>query len=135
VGFIYGPFPKPFLMDRRSARTLGLAIFGLVVAIFIIFIVALALHFAEGAAPVPRYFPFWILGAILIVFIVMFIVRVILWGVFGYPPYRYYRRYWRYGPVEGQRSAEQIVDERYARGEITREQYQQMKGDMRRGGT
>ncbi len=49
------------------------------------------------------------------------IVAVLVWGLGGGPS----------APMPpGVASAREILDTRYARGEITREQYQQMKGDL-----
>ena len=83
------------------------------------------------------YFPWWILGFIFILIVVGFVFRILFWTLIGFDRsendfnrYRHWQgRYWEY-PEKG---AEHILDERYARGEITREQYQQMLDDIRKG--
>jgi putative membrane protein len=83
------------------------------------------------------YFPWWILGFIFIMILIGFIFRVLFWTFVGYDRYgrdfdryrHWHGRYWEYPD----RGAEHILDERYARGEITREQYQQMLDDIRKG--
>jgi putative membrane protein len=65
--------------------------------------------------------PFGIFGGFFVIIIIMFVFRVVFWG--SWMGYR--RRYWR-----GSR-AEEILRERYARGEITKEQFDQMLHDLR----
>jgi putative membrane protein len=122
-------------MYRRPARVLRLAIAALVVAVLAIVLIFVLVGIADSNYGTGgRSFPFWVLGVIFVVFIVLFLARLVIWGVLGYPLYRF-RRYWQYGPYTGERGAEQVLDGRYARGEINREQYQQMRDDIRRGGS
>ncbi len=121
-------------MNRNPSRALGLAISALVIAIFAIILILVFIGSTDsGLMMGTRYFPFWVFGIIITILIVMFIVRIIVWVGFGYPPYRYSRLYWQGGPLQGEQGSEQILDSRYARGEITREQYLQMQEDLRRG--
>ena len=121
-------------MDRNPSRALGLAISVLVIAIFAIFLILVVLSTADsGMTMGTRYFPFWVFGIVITVLVVFFIIRVIIWVGLDYPPYRYSRLYWQNGPFHGEQGSEQILDARYARGEITRDQYLQMQEDLRRG--
>ncbi len=65
------------------------------------------------------FFPF---GFIFFFFIVFFVFRFLFWGWGWGGRYRWYGHYWG-GPAE-------ILKERYARGEITKEQFEQMMRDL-----
>jgi uncharacterized membrane protein len=76
--------------------------------------------------------PFGLFGAfflvIIVVWIILWIVRIGMWSS-RYP----YRGYYRRGGGGGRRyGAFAIARERYARGEITREQYDQILQDLQR---
>jgi putative membrane protein len=60
---------------------------------------------------------------LIVIWLVMWIVRGAFWMVRG-PP-RWYRGRW-----SGHDSAVGIARERYARGELTREQYEQLRRDL-----
>lgn len=104
-------------------------IIGLMVAIGVS--IVLSLYFAPwrpGGLSSHFFFPFhfgW-LGTIFLIFIVIFIAR---W-FFG--PWRGGRggSYYSY-PQQQRLDAETIVKERYAKGEITKEQFDQMMRDLR----
>ncbi len=61
----------------------------------------------------------WIFPLIFLVVLVLFLSRGMGWPGCGH------RR-----PHDREETAREILDRRYARGEITREQYQQMKKDL-----
>ena len=71
----------------------------------------------------PGYFggAWMIIGWILILAFWGGIIALIVWAV---------RRATDRGPVEHRRSALDIAKERYARGEITKEQFEQLKKDL-----
>ena len=72
----------------------------------------------------PFFFPFhfgW-LGAVFLIFIVFLVARWFLW------PWR--GGYYSY-PQQQRPDAASIVRERYAKGEITKEQFEQMLRDLR----
>jgi putative membrane protein len=83
-------------------------------------------HFAPG--PYYRgpffFFPF---GFLLFAFVLFAIFRFAFWG-WGWHR-GYYGGSWR---ANGGSSALEILDQRYARGDITKEQYDQMKNDILR---
>ena len=95
--------------------------------------IGFAFYFRFHAAPPIRYpgyygpwpfyfFPFgWIFGLFL-VFVIVSAVRWILWPRRGWG---YRRGYWGYGEEY------YILRQRYARGEITKEQFDQMTNDLR----
>ena len=68
------------------------------------------------------FFPFGFFGFFWI-FAVFWFIRWAFWPWRGYGP----RRYWRYGD-----QAYYILRERYARGEITKEQFDQMTRDLQK---
>jgi len=82
----------------------------------------------------------WILGLIgivIAVWIVVWMFRLLLWGVAGVPYHdghwrHYYRHYHRYGPF-GPDPAAEIARERFARGEITQDQLDQILGQLSKG--
>ena len=55
-------------------------------------------------------------------------ILLILWLIFGDHGYR---RHEHYGSFPMRKDSLQIVKERYARGEITKEQFDQYKNDLR----
>jgi len=83
-----------------------------------------------SSAPDHRYF-FWPFGGILLVLLVVwvafFVVRIAWWSSRS--------RRWQGRPLGGpyQGRAVMIARQRYARGEITREQYDQIMRDLGRG--
>ena len=84
-------------------------------------IVALVLLYVYFIGFGGRHFPGELLVILLIVFLGLFVVRMLFW--------RSRREYWR----EKRRGNEaiRILRERYARGEITREQFYQTLHDLR----
>ena len=75
------------------------------------------------------YFPFFFFpfGFLIFLFVAFFVVRTIFWG-FGWGRrgwYGYGHGHWRYSS-----DAREILRRRYASGEITKEQFDQMKKDL-----
>jgi putative membrane protein len=69
---------------------------------------------------------FWPFG-ILILFLFLFLIaRFVFWGWLGWG---WRRRYW-YGNGFGYGDAHEILRQRYARGEISKEQFDQMTRDL-----
>ena len=66
----------------------------------------------------PYFFPF---GFIFFFIVVFFIFRLLFWGSWGWG-YRGHRRYWG--------DPKEVLKHRYARGEITKEQFDQMMRDL-----
>ncbi len=69
----------------------------------------------------------WLWGLVTLVFwllILAGIVLLVLWGI------RAYRRWEATSSGAGTSRALEILKERYARGELTREQYEQMRRDI-----
>ena len=66
--------------------------------------------------------------------IVLFVIGYALWGGFGWGRGYggdHYGHYSRYASADGERgSAMEILQRRYAKGEITKEQFEQMKKDI-----
>ncbi len=76
-----------------------------------------------------------LIGVVLAVWIVVWLIRLVVWGTIGGPYYRRYggRYYARYGRSPwGPDPAVTVARERYARGEITREQLDQILSDLGR---
>lgn len=100
--------------SNRIRRIIGWGIVGLVVVIG----ASIALSAFGGRGFFPFHFG-W-LGGIFLVLIIFWIARWVFWP--------WGRGWYRYEHM----SAESILRERYARGEITHEQYQQMMQDLRK---
>jgi putative membrane protein len=102
-------------------RLVGWGIIGLIAVIG----VSIVLSFYFASRPLGAFFPFsfgW-LGAIFLIFIIFWVTKWFFWP-------------WGGGYYSNQhRNAESILKERYAKGEITREQYQQMMRDLQQGGS
>lgn len=67
---------------------------------------------------------FWPFGFIIPLIFIFFFVRIVFWGFGGWG---WRRRYW-YGSGYG--DAHEILRQRYARGEITKDQFDQMTRDL-----
>jgi putative membrane protein len=112
---------------RRTRHWIGFGILALV-AIFVIGVLVFLFVVAARAVTVGTYpvFPFgfgWI-WFFLIFFLFFGLFRLIFWPWrWGYRGY--YRGYGRYGDT-----AYDILRERYARGEITKDQYDAMMRDL-----
>lgn len=100
--------------SNRIRRIVGWGIVGLIVVIGAS--IALSAFATGGRGGFP--FPFGWLGGIFLVLLIFWIARWVFWP-WGRGWYRYEHR-----------SAESILKERYAKGEITKEQFQQMMRDL-----
>ena len=117
------------MSDQESSRIRRIAGWGIVGLVAVVGIsIALSFYFAPrpGGAFYYPFFPFhfgW-LGGIFLIFIVLWIARWFLW------PWRRWdcRTYSRNAGDE----AHNIVRARYAKGEITKEQYESMMRDLAR---
>jgi putative membrane protein len=119
---------------NRIRRIVGWGIVGLIVITGLS--IALSLYFASwrpGGFNYPFFFfpfHFSLLGAIFLIFIIFLVARWFFWpwrgggGGGGYYSYPHQQRV----------DAESIVRERYAKGEITKEQFEQMLRDLRQEG-
>jgi len=97
---------------------------------FIALLIVIGLAFAFGVIYSPRpfgyyypmfpIFPFGFFVGLFWIFIIVMVVRWLVW-----PGWWGRRRYWRYGD-----ESYYILRQRYARGEITKEQYDQMMRDL-----
>ncbi len=67
------------------------------------------------------------LGFLFVCFLVMIVFRFIFWGS------GHHRMGCGMGGMGGSLDAEEIIRQRYARGEITKEQFDQMLRDLRYG--
>lgn len=85
----------------------------------------------------PGLFFWWIfghgVGSIIGLLVLIWVFGMIFhpWRRWGYHPY--YDRSYRWGAPPSNNAAS-ILEERYAKGDITREEYLQKKQDMGRGG-
>jgi putative membrane protein len=103
--------------SNRIRQIVGWGIIGLIAVIAIS--VALSLYFSTGRT--GAFFPFhfgW-LGGIFLIFIVFWVAKWFFWPWRGWNRYEY-------------RTAESILKVRYAKGEITKEQFEQMMRDLER---
>ena len=128
--------PTERLGEARRWLHAGLAV--LLVLIGVAVVIAVAVPVLRGQVPSwqigaePWNWLIGLVGVVIAITIALAIVRVIILaaaGPYDWPAYRYHRRYWRqYGPVPD--PALTVARERYARGEITREQYGQIVQDL-----
>jgi putative membrane protein len=120
-----GPRPHP-----RRWLLIGLAVmFVLIgVALFLVILFPATFGYHPGT---PGFGPFGLFGGFLLIFLFLFIifwiVRIVFWST------RTRGAGYRQGYGGGHRyGAFAIARERYARGEITREQYEQIMQDLQR---
>jgi len=112
----------------RGGGALAWAILAVVLVAVIAFFAVLAIRGYPGTPTMAYYgypaFGWWFFFpfGILFIFIVLFLVsRLIFWPL----GWGMRRRYWY-----GYGDAQEILRQRYARGEITKEQFDQMKRDL-----
>jgi putative membrane protein len=112
--------------SNRIRQIVGWSIVGLIAIIGVSIVLSLYfLPHPPGAFYYP-FFPFhfgW-LGGIFLIFIIFWVVRWLFW------PWRSHYSY----PHQQRADAASIVRERYAKGEITKEQFEQMIRDLRQEG-
>jgi len=114
----------------RTRKIIGWSIVGVIAAIGVSVVVSLLLapQLSSGYHYYYPFFPFrfgW-LGGIFVIFLIFIVARWLLW------PWRGRGwGYYRYPPQQYRQDAESIVRERYAKGEITKEQFEQMLRDLR----
>jgi len=77
----------------------------------------------NGYYPRPYFFPF---GFLIFFFVIFFVARGLFWG-WGWRG-GYSRGYWHHGGYYN--DAEEILKQRYAKGEITKDQFDQMMRDL-----
>lgn len=72
----------------------------------------------------------WVLGFLFVCFLVMMVFRFTVWG-----PWNHRMGYGmgRISGMGGSMEAEEILRQRYARGEVTKDQYDQILRDLRYG--
>ena len=100
-----------------------------VLAVIFFFGMALVHYYYPSGMPYYGYpgFGWWFFpfGFFFFIIFIFFVFRVVFWGLGGGWGWR--RRYW-YGYGYG--DAREILRQRYARGEITKEQFDQMNRDL-----
>jgi putative membrane protein len=128
------------MTNQESNSTRRIVGWGIIVGLIVVIGLSIALslyYFAPwrpgvgGDFDYPFFFPsfpfhFGWLGVILLIFLVFLVAR---WLFFW--PWREREREGGYYPHQQRPDAASIVKERYAKGEITREQFEQMMRDLR----
>ena len=106
----------------RMRRFVAWGVLGLIILVGVSIVISLFLGPRSGTFYHP-FFPlgFGWLGGIFLIFIVFWVAKWFFWGPWRGGWYRYEHR-----------SAESILKERYVKGEITREQFEQMMHDLER---
>jgi putative membrane protein len=97
-------------------------IFAIVFAAFLVIAIAGSFFFWHAVTPAGSYppFPFFWIWPFFAILFVFFVARWFFWG-WGWG---WRGGYWQHS------NAVAILEERYARGEITKEQFEQMKMDL-----
>ena len=116
------------MTEKGGRRHPGLFIALSILAVLLVVGVSLVVFWSFAPKPPSTYyyfpfFPFGIFWAFLLVFFAFGILRWVFWG-WGWRRGYYGRNYRRYD------QAQQILRERFARGEITKEQLDQMTRDL-----
>ena len=137
-----GPYADARTMSRVDERYdprrwlyVGLAALSVLIGVAVVLDVAVSLwrnqlpSWSLGSA--PWSWIFGLVGFLIAIWIVVWIFRLLFWGLWGGPNYghywrHYYRHYYPRGPFAPSDPATEIARERYARGEITQEQFDQI---------
>ena len=111
-------------------RWVGWVVFALVLVALIGFFGAIAARGYFGPMVTYSGYPFfgWFffpIGFIFFFIFIFFVFRLVFWGLGGWG---WRRGYYRYGYGYG--DAREILRQRYARGEITKDQFDQMMRDL-----
>ena len=118
---------------RHRRGFAGLVLGGLVISLLAAFLLV-PLFFGFPARPYSYYpFPFFFFpfGFLIFFFFIFFVVRTLFWGMGRGWGWRggYSRGYWRgYGYYD---DATEILKQRYAKGEINKDQFDQMMRDLK----
>jgi uncharacterized membrane protein len=116
---------------RHRRGILGWVIGGLVILLLAGLFVVPFLYGLPGRPYAYYSFPFFFPFGFLIFFVIFFVVRALFWG-FGWGwGWRggYSRGYWRGHSYYG--DATEILRQRYAKGEINKDQFDQMMRDIK----
>ena len=122
------PYGPPYSSPGRSNRHwIGIG-FLVIFAVFVASMIYFMFQYGPNVAPAGGYywFPF---GFIWVFFLFFLFFGVFRWLLFPWRWGGYYRGY-GYGHDGRQNEAYHILRERYARGEITKAQYDQMMRDL-----
>lgn len=113
---------------RRSSRKWFLVPLVIILA-FITIGITLSIYFYSSAPTAPTVFPYWFgffpFGWFFffpLIFLAFFAFRWFFWGCWGWGRGRYYGEYFDPALI--------MLRERYAKGEITKEQFDQMTRDL-----
>ncbi len=115
---------------NRHRRLIGWGIAGLLLLIGVAIVIGVVVRAIVGPSGGSGYFPFFFFpfGFFIFVFFLFFLFRGFLWGWGGWG-WRGYPMYGRYGYGYHDGAAE-ILRRRYAGGEITKDQFDQMMRDI-----
>ena len=97
---------------------------GFAVMLVLIGIAAILAVFFDRGAVFMSGFPWGFLGWIFGIFILFWIIRGFFWGCWGWYPHARGSRYRRHG------DSYYILKERYAKGEISRKEYEEKMRDL-----
>jgi putative membrane protein len=124
---------RSFGQTRHRRALMGWVIGGLVI-LLLAGLIAVPFLYGLPARPYAYYpFPFFFFpfGFLIFLFVIFFAVRALFWGLGWGWGWRggYSRGYWRgYGHYG---DANEILRQRYARGEISKDQFDQMTRDLK----
>jgi uncharacterized membrane protein len=128
-------------LDPRRWLFAGLT--ALFVLIGVAVVIAVAVPVFRGQVPswsldaAPWNWVAGLIGLLIAIWIVVWMVRIFAWGMTGSPyspPYwRHYYRHHYAGPPFGPDAAVEIARERFARGEISKDQLDQILGQLGHG--
>jgi cell division protein FtsW (lipid II flippase) len=96
--------------------------------VFAAFVIAVILRVMVLAAGFPSS---WAIGIFFAFLVALVIVRIIAYAGYGYPRYDFSQQYYQSKSYLFDKEPEKALEAKYARGEISKEQYQQMLDDLR----
>ncbi len=112
-------------MNESTPKAVRILVPALLFASFVIAAILIVIVLVTG---LPLSWAFGIFFTFLIIFV---IVRIIAYAGYGYPRYDFSRQYYQSKSYLFEKEPEKALEAKFAGGEISKEQYQQMLDDLR----
>lgn len=111
-------------MNESTPKAVKVLVPTLLIAAFVVSAILIVIILVAG------YPPAWAIGVFFALLIFLVIVRIVAYAGYGYPRYDFSSKYYQSKSYLFEKDPAKALDEKFARGEITEEQYKQMRNDL-----